>query len=646
MSLRRPRSHRVGISNIDFRSKKDEENLRLFQQWQYPKDIGTMGTKGYTKPVKVSKNLFAPTKGINTLKDIVNDHPDPKYYTTAKLYQENNINLNIKSFINNERVSNLDETYKGKEPFIGDGMGISDIIKKRKGSKLYKKNLLNKDLNLLNSLEDKKEQIKKIEKLSKDKKRLNKNTIQETQLVKIKAQSTDNNLVNIKKIKEIKLAIRRRYGNMKNIHKIFQLWARSFPNKITIEDTYKMINSLNIPINYNEAKAFIALGSNYGKDFLNIEEFSNLIFNDDEKYISEPYKIAGGKIFLDEKEQKDFKEKVIKNNQEIYNDNNIKLLKNFISQRLINLSKNLKELSKEKYSFTNIINEEKNGAKKINFNKCNYDKFKKGILSLKPSKTFCKEEYIKSIFNEYKDNDDLIDMKHFSEHIYENNNQEFFTKLKDNLAKTSKDEIDKKRLSLQKCVSENKNNIQLIYKKRYDLDKQILEKKQEKINIRNEEKKITEEINCTVPSTSWIHHVYDNREEHYNILNRAECSLSAKPKPNIKRDVFTGNTRFSSKPSCRNTQETLFGDRLSSAYISEKERFNLDRNLNIDDKIKKEKIQMGRLNRIRTAVQRAEHNNIIKEFLQDEKKLYSDIEKANRQFNYDEIFKNKNFIIE
>ena len=124
MSLRRPRSHRVGISNIDFRSKKDEENLRLFQQWQYPKDIGTMGTKGYTKPVKVSKNLFAPTKGINTLKDIVNDHPDPKYYTTAKFYQENNINLNIKSFINNERISNLDETYKGKEPFVGDGMGI------------------------------------------------------------------------------------------------------------------------------------------------------------------------------------------------------------------------------------------------------------------------------------------------------------------------------------------------------------------------------------------------------------------------------------------------------------------------------------------------------------------------------------------
>ena len=43
MSLRRACSHRVGISNIDFHSKKDEENLRIFKPWQAPKDLGTMG---------------------------------------------------------------------------------------------------------------------------------------------------------------------------------------------------------------------------------------------------------------------------------------------------------------------------------------------------------------------------------------------------------------------------------------------------------------------------------------------------------------------------------------------------------------------------------------------------------------------------
>ena len=50
MSLRRPRSHRIGISNIDFRSKKDEENLRIFEPWQSPKDVGTMGYKNYKNP--------------------------------------------------------------------------------------------------------------------------------------------------------------------------------------------------------------------------------------------------------------------------------------------------------------------------------------------------------------------------------------------------------------------------------------------------------------------------------------------------------------------------------------------------------------------------------------------------------------------
>ena len=67
-----------------------------------------------------------------------------------------------------------------------------------------------------------------------------------------------------KKIEEIRQAIRRRYGNRKNIYKVFQLWAKTFPNKITVYDAYKMINSLSIPINYNETKVFIASGSFFG----------------------------------------------------------------------------------------------------------------------------------------------------------------------------------------------------------------------------------------------------------------------------------------------------------------------------------------------------------------------------------------------
>ncbi len=119
----------------------------------------------------------------------------------------------------------------------------------------------------------------KTENLANDKKKINKNVSLETQITKIDTTRTDNDLVDMNKIVELRQAIRRRYGYRKKPNKIFQQWARTFPNKITVYDAYKMINSLNIPINYNETRALIASGSNQGNEYLNMEEFSNLIFN-------------------------------------------------------------------------------------------------------------------------------------------------------------------------------------------------------------------------------------------------------------------------------------------------------------------------------------------------------------------------------
>ena len=55
MLIRRPRSHLIGLSNIDYRTKKDEENLKIFEPWQIPKDFGTMGYKNYRNSSKVKK---------------------------------------------------------------------------------------------------------------------------------------------------------------------------------------------------------------------------------------------------------------------------------------------------------------------------------------------------------------------------------------------------------------------------------------------------------------------------------------------------------------------------------------------------------------------------------------------------------------
>ena len=117
-------------------------------------------------------------------------------------------------------------------------------------------------------------------------------------------------IINMKKVEEIRITLRRRYANRKKIDKIFQQWAKTFPNKITVYDAYKMINALSIPINYNEAKAFITSGSYSGNEYLTFEEFSNLIHNptkinlDDEK-----------NYLFEEKEEKKINEKIIKSNK-------------------------------------------------------------------------------------------------------------------------------------------------------------------------------------------------------------------------------------------------------------------------------------------------------------------------------------------
>ena len=641
MSLRRPRSHRIGISNIDFRTKRDTENINIFEPWQAPKDFGTMGYKNYRNSRTIFQNLFSPSEKINTYKDLVNDYPDPRFHTTAEFYKKNKILINTKTFVNTERVANLEETFKGKDVFNGDSTNVAEIMRIRKGKNLNldNKNIIRNCYKEPFSLEEKKIQEEKIQKLAKEKKDLNKNVINETQLVKINTfMDKGDSIINLKKIDEVRKTLRRRYGNRRKINKIFQLWAKTFPNKITVYDAYKMINALSIPINYNETKAFIASGSKFGNEYLTLEEFSNLIHEPTEiQYDGEK------KYLLEEKEGKKFNEDIISNNKLQIDERNISKLKDFISQRILVLNKSLKELSKEKYSVNNSQTESQNNPI---LNKVDYDKFKKGILSLRPSDNFGKEEYIKKLFDEYKGKDDLVDMKYFNENVYEKNSKEFMTKTKEKFLEISKEQYEEKKNKLQNYIKENENKIKpLYYQKKIDLDEQILQKKKILDKLNNEENNlVNKHINGTVPSTEWLHQVYDKRNEHYKILNRAEHSLSAKP--SLKQNKIQCNTRFSAVPAWRNTANILIGDENCCTYINEKDRFTLDRDINKEDKHKKNLQRIGRENRIRTAKQKYENNQYMQMFLKEKKEIFSDMEKNKRLVIYDENSKNRNFIIE
>ena len=476
MCLRRTRSHKMGISNIDFRTKKDKTNMAIFMPWQFPKFLGTMGYKCYKNPKPVFKKLFDASSEINTQKDIVNDYPDPRYFTIAHFYKKNKISINRKAFFNSEKVANFDESFKGKEIFNGDSMNIAEIMKARKAKNYDDKNNLScklKNNMIINfSLEDHKIQTERKEKIIKNKLKENSTAKQETQLIKINSYNNMESTVNLKKIEEIRNAMRRKYGNRQNLNKVYKLWAKTNNKTITIKDAYDMINSLFVPINSNEAKVFIASASNFGNEYINYEEFSNLIHDPSDMNIDNKYNTI--EIFNKENEIEKVRNNLLTIGKQKYDSLNIGKLKDFITERISILNNNIKELTREKYS----VKTDDMSNKKINMNLIDLDNFLEGILKLRPSNNFGKEEYIKKIFDEYKNKDGLLDMTFFCQKLYLNNTREFMTKLKDKTIDVSKEQYKIKFNKLNNYIRNNNEKFRpLYYKKKNDLDNQILERK-------------------------------------------------------------------------------------------------------------------------------------------------------------------------
>ena len=644
MCLRRTRSHKMGISNIDFRTKKDKTNMAIFMPWQFPKFLGTMGYKCYKNPKPVFKKLFDASSEINTQKDIVNDYPDPRYFTIAHFYKKNKISINRKAFFNSEKVANFDESFKGKEIFNGDSMNIAEIMKARKAKNYDDKNNLScklKNNMIINfSLEDHKIQTERKEKIIKNKLKENSTAKQETQLIKINSYNNMESTVNLKKIEEIRNAMRRKYGNRQNLNKVYKLWAKTNNKTITIKDAYDMINSLFVPINSNEAKVFIASASNFGNEYINYEEFSNLIHDPSDMNIDNKYNTI--EIFNKENEIEKVRNNLLTIGKQKYDSLNIGKLKDFITERISILNNNIKELTREKYSFKT----DDMSNKKINMNLIDFDKFLEGILKLRPSNNFGKEEYIKKIFDEYKNKDDLLDMTFFCQKLYLNNTREFMTKLKDKTIDVCKEQYKIKFNKLNNYIRNNNEKFRpLYYKKKNDLDNQILERKNYKDKKLEEQKKFEQKLNSTIPSTKWIIHVFKNGKDHFNYLNKVEHTFSPKS-PFKQNNKLICNTRFSSVPPWKNTAEILIGDEKSCSYINEKDRFKVYKEISREDKEIKFLLNLRKHNRIKKVLKKVDDNIKLKTYIRNEKDIYTDMEKSKRIWILDEKMKNRNLLVE
>ena len=611
-----------GFSNIDFRSKGEFENVKLYEPWKIPKDFGTMGKSNYHLSYTNAKKIFSVSKNLNKFKNIVQDSPDPKFYKTAMYYKKNRITPNTIQDFYNERIAQLDEIDIGKEKYIGDSMMISDIYRYRN----QRKNQINSPIrNLINKQKD-------LNRFKKPKELQNKSAKLETQLVKLDVNETLDDKINLEKIQEIRFALRRRYANRTDIRKIFKEWDINCMGEITLYSAHDMINRLNIPINYNETRALIASSNTRGTETLNLEEFIHLIFSDNEAL----------QIDLDKLKYKD--EKLYKEGIEAEN------IKNNMKKSILEINKTNEILfiKHQVHSRTTIIN---NAAHKNNINKdkCSKNDFIKLMRSLKFPEKYYRDILIDSLYNSYLNKDDnSMNVNKFIDDCLKLNEDNNFMDFKEKnlkfFEKKIKNQIEEKDKTIQDLLSEKNSRLKLAD----DLINQIEEKKKYKKKLEMEENNKLKEVINPQPSTEFINKVYKDHFKMFKKLNEVEDKFSTKPN-STKKDK--PKTRFNGNPAHKDTFYMINQDPRGSSFITEKDRFNITTMNELTDFIRKEREQKkikdkAKLKKINFYETMREDACKRMEKIFEQKDLSCQNKRSIRQYNYELLNRIRNEFIE
>ena len=621
MSLKRQRTHQCGFSNIDFRSKGEFENLKLFEPWKIPKDFGTMGKSNYHLPYSETKKIFSVSKNLNKFKSLVQDSPDPKFYKTAMYYKKSRIKPNILHDFYNERIAQLDEIDIGKEKYIGDSMMIADIYRYR----TQRKNKINEPL------KDFFNKQKFLNMYKKPKELQNKSAKLETQLVKLDVNETIDDKVDLKKIQEIRFALRRRYANRTDIRKIFKEWDLNCMGEITLYSAHDMINRLNIPINYNETRALIASSNTRGTETLNLEEFMHLIFSDNEAL----------KVDLDKFELKD--EKLFSEGIESEN------MKNNLQKSILEMNKNneILTIKQQLHTRTSIINLAAINND-INTDKCTKEQFKLLMQTLKFPEKYYRDILMDTLFNSYINEDkETMNMTKLCEDCLNMKDENNFSDFKDRVLDNFKGKI----INQKNCIDETIKELNFERENRKDLVnslmQQIEEKKEIEKKINEIEEKKTKEVLNPQPSTSFINKVYKDHRLMYERLNKAEQTFVASPNIGLMEQY---KTRFNGNPKHKDTFYMINQDPRGSSHINEKERFDvastrLARYI-IEDKEKKRLKDLAKLSTIRKFEDMRREACKTMERIFEQRDLSCQNKRAQRKYDYELLNKIRNEFVE
>ncbi|CAD8080654.1 unnamed protein product [Paramecium primaurelia] len=294
--------------------------------------------------------------------------------------------------ISRPRFAHLEEKPKRKPVWVGDSSLIYTDVDGREQQKThqYRQSSTTQKADLAQAKRDEHGQA-----------------IQETQLVGMEeyAKNTLEGKVDITKVKEIRRAIRRRYANRKNFQKIFTLWDEEGKGKVTVKNIYHMIKKLGLNMNLDEVRVLVASADEDYSGDLNLDEFMNLIFNDNEALNVDLGKL---KTLNGEQEQQ-----LLEGEDDQIQDVLREKMQAQIENRQIN---QVSLILKNKLSQLNNAFQELDPSK---LGHVNFERFSEAIQKLQISEKIVNDEIIKKFYDKFKKDEYQIDYRNFLKNVKE-----------------------------------------------------------------------------------------------------------------------------------------------------------------------------------------------------------------------------------
>ena len=294
MSLKKPRIHITGISNIDYKSKNEIE--KIFNNFN-----------NYKKQPDKNNEPLDPDQIV--------------HYKSPRPKKPNMYNVSLKE----------------AQEQSGDSLLYADTYNLRRELRLKR-------------LEENVSKKIKLNALSK--------VYNSSQKIDLNFQKTEQNKQNKetdeKRLKKLRKKVQEKLIPHKNIQNIFISWQKNYlkNNELSVYELHKRINDLGIPISYNEAIGLISLANKRNSNSLNLDEFKNLFFDDsndinDTKNISSikiPTNTDIKKIENDyQKEQNNKYKKYI--NNKIFENHNFNILESMLHIKNSNFVNSMNELN-------------------------------------------------------------------------------------------------------------------------------------------------------------------------------------------------------------------------------------------------------------------------------------------------------------